>query len=138
MTWPQSIAFNDLMTAAQTHLNSNQLQHNAPTEAAKQKLAQALLQAHLAGCVEIHAHKAPFVTAVSERPVASALARLQLRTTLSVSTVRHEVLRIDDSLARQVLLLLDGTRDRGALLKEVGDGLDGSINSLARHALLVA
>jgi methyltransferase-like protein/predicted O-methyltransferase YrrM len=138
LTWPQSIGFSDLTTAAQNRLVMNQLNRDAPTDDARQELAQALLQAHLAGCVEIHAHKAPFVTAVSERPVASALARLQGRTTLSVSTLRHEVLGIEDSLTRQVLLLLDGTRDRAALLRAAGEGLDRSVNSLARRALLVA
>ena len=138
MMWPQSIAFSELITAAHNHLTIHQLDNYAPTENAKQKVAQALLQAHLAGCVEIHAHKAACVTTVSERPVASALARLQLRTTLSVSTLRHEVLRVDDALTRQVVLLLDGTRDRVALLKEVGEGLDRSVNSLARGAVLVA
>jgi methyltransferase-like protein/SAM-dependent methyltransferase len=164
--WPQSIAFNELTTAAQRYLEIVAPDRNAESAKATEELAQALFQAHLAGCVETHAHKARFVTAVSERPVASALARLQLRTTESVSTLRHEVLRIEDSLTRGLVLLLDGTRRRSALLQELGeliksgaivvsdrgkaaadideamtylrDGLDANLSTLARRAVLVA
>ena len=36
-----------------------------------------------------------------------------------VATLLHESLRLDDEIARQLLLLLDGTRDRSALLLEL-------------------
>jgi methyltransferase-like protein len=164
--WPQSIAFDELVEAAQRDLSEGHSGHTSPPKEAKQELGQALLQAHLAGCVEIYAHRLPFVTDVSERPTASALARLQLRTGATISTLRHQPLRIEDSLSRQMLLLLDGTRDRTALLKDLGelvksgavpvindgkpeadihealgylrDGLDRNLAGLARLAVLVA
>jgi hypothetical protein len=151
------------MEAAQKDLGAD---NGSSSEGAKEELAHALLQAHLAGCVEIHAHRAPFVTEVSERPTASALARLQLRTSISISTLRHEPLKIEDALSRQLVLLLDGTRDRAALLhdldeavksggmmisgsglpageiqdapKQLRDGLDANLKNLARLAVLVA
>jgi methyltransferase-like protein/predicted O-methyltransferase YrrM len=163
--WPQSIAFYDLVEASQGYLGTDHGGHTSPNEEAKQELGRALLQAHLAGCVEIHAHRTPFVTDLSERPTASSLARLQLRKGISISTLRHEHLRIEDSLSRQLILLLDGTRDRAALLKHLGelanssavgvnhnsktardvrqissglrDGLDTNLASLARLAVLV-
>jgi len=162
-TWPQSLAFADLIRAAQKELGAD---NGSSSEETKAELAHALLQAHLAGCVEIHAHRAPFVTEVSERPTASALARLQLRTSISISTLRHEPLKIEDALSRQLVLLLDGTRDRAALLhdldeavksggmmisgsglpageiqdapKQLRDGLDANLKNLARLAVLVA
>ena len=164
--WPQSVAFEDLIEAAQNYLSERHCGYTSPTEEAKQELGQALLQAHLASCLEIHAHRVPFVTDVSERPMASALARLQLRQGVTISTIRHQPLRIEDSLSRQLVLLLDGTRDRAALLEELGelvksgavpvindgkpaadihealgylrDGLDTNLAKLARLAVLVA
>jgi methyltransferase-like protein/ubiquinone/menaquinone biosynthesis C-methylase UbiE len=166
MIWPQSIAFDDLVEAAQSYLSERHGGHTFPTEEAKQELGQALLQAHLAGCLEIHTHRPPFVTDVSERPMASALVRLQLRKGITISTLQHQTLRIEDFLSRQLVSLLDGTRDRTALLKDlsestktgtshlisdgkhaavidetlghVRDGLDKNLATLARLAVLVA
>jgi methyltransferase-like protein len=164
--WPQSIAFDDLIEAAQSDLSAHSGSRTSSAEEAKVELSQALLQAHLAGCVEIHAHRAPFVTTLSERPTASALARLQLRKGIAIATLRHQPLKIEDPLSRQLILFLDGTRDRAALLKDLNewaksggitvrsngltaagtddtskrlrDGLDANLNNLARLAVLVA
>jgi hypothetical protein len=53
-----------------------------------------------------------------ERPTASPLARLQARRADPplVSTLLHTAVRIDDALGRYALELLDGTRDRSAVL----------------------
>ena len=107
-----------------------------------------------------------FVTRVSERPVASPLARRQLESGPVVATLRHTALKIEDSLGQNLLRLLDGTRDRQELLRELKelvksgaavirqDGqpvsdlekaqeilareLEQSLEALARSALLVA
>jgi methyltransferase-like protein len=50
----------------------------------------------------------------SARPVASPLARLQATQGEKVTNLRHEVVVLD-SFSRQILPLLDGTRDREAL-----------------------
>lgn len=125
--WPQSIAFDDLITAVLSDDNDNPAGQKSPPENARQELAQALRQAHLASCVELHAYQAPFVTTVSHRPMASALARLQLSKSPSLSTLRHEALKIEDSLCRQLVLLLDGTRDRSALLNDLGESLKSGV-----------
>ena len=84
-------------------------------------MAEALLQAYSAGFVELHVHAPSFVTEVSERPTASALARLQLGEGHVVSTLRHTVMKIGDPLGRQLVLFLDGTRDRAALLNDLSE-----------------
>jgi methyltransferase-like protein len=50
----------------------------------------------------------------SARPVGSPLARLQATQGEKVTNLRHEVVVLD-SFSRQILPLLDGTRDREAL-----------------------
>jgi len=162
--WPQSLAFEDLLTDAQAHLGGNH--DNSPREDDRLALAKALMQAHLGACLELHAYQAPFVTVVNDRPIASALARLQARKGSSISTLRHEALRLDASLSRQLVLLLDGTRDHADLSEVLStliksgaitgshegeptvdvnvaascllEGLETSLCSLARHAVLVA
>ena len=60
-----------------------------------------------------------YVTNVSERPKASALARWQLANGAVVTNMRHINVEVEDELGRQLLMLLDGTRNRETLLEEL-------------------
>ncbi len=59
-----------------------------------------------------------FATQISERPAASALARLQAQTKNRVTTLRHESATLGE-FERRLLCLLDGTRDRDALVRDL-------------------
>ena len=75
----------------------------------------------------------------SERPVASALARLQAAEGMRVTTLLHTSVEVGDELGRRLIRLLDGTRDRAALTAELGrpaDELERSLQGLARIGLL--
>jgi len=48
------------------------------------------------------------------------LMRLQLETSTIVTTLRHTSVRVTDAIGRHLLMLLDGTRDKQALLAELG------------------
>jgi methyltransferase-like protein/trans-aconitate methyltransferase len=164
--WPCHTHFRELLAFVRSHLGRSTDAQPASMEDETRDLSQALLQAHLAGFVELHTTTHKFAGAASERPVASPLARLQLREGgISVSSMRHNVLKIEDVLGRHLVMLLDGTRDRAALLAELGalvktgavtvchdgkpvtdpqeslqrlaGGLETNLASLARLALLV-
>ena len=71
--------------------------------------------------------------------MASALARVQTGRGTRVTTLRHAGVDVPDELGRRLIGLLDGTRDRAALLRELGrpaDELERSLEGLARLALL--
>jgi methyltransferase-like protein len=164
--WPGSVSFRDLLTLVWSHLGHDQREQSTNAEDDAQEMGNALLQAYSAGYVELHVQQPPFVTDVSERPIASALARLQLQHDNVISTLRHHTLRIEDSLGRHLVMLLDGTRDRATLLKDLGElvqsgaatlthegksvsdvqealkylarGLEANLTGLARSAVLVA
>jgi methyltransferase-like protein len=78
----------------------------------------AALLMHLtkAGLIQLHAWKAPVAATISERPRASASARREAHSRLRVSTLLHTTARVDDPVVRSFLCLLDGTRDRAALI----------------------
>jgi len=80
--------------------------------------ATATLLMHLtrAKLIQLHAWKAPVAAAISERPRASASARQEARSRPRVSTLLHTTARLDDPVMRSLLCLLDGTRDRAALI----------------------
>ena len=87
----------------------------------KRTLAEVLLRAYAGGIVEFHLHPPQFVTLPSERPIASPLARLQARNGSNIINLRHHNIKVEDSLGRGLLQLLDGTRDRHALIASLDE-----------------
>jgi hypothetical protein len=69
------------------------------------------------GFVELHGQPAACTIELSERPIASPLARLQARTSDRVTTLLHIPVTIADVNALKLLPLVDGTRDRAALAR---------------------
>jgi hypothetical protein len=66
--------------------------------------------------IQLHVWKAPVAATIPERPRASASARQEARSRPRVSTLLHTTARFDDPVVRSFLCLLDGTRDRAALV----------------------
>jgi SAM-dependent methyltransferase len=75
-----------------------------------------LMRLIVARFVEIHAWSAPVASEVSTHPKASACARLEARTRAFATTLLHGTLKLDDPVLISFIKLLDGTRDRRALL----------------------
>ena len=104
------------------------------------------------GLLDLHTLPSPFAAAAGERPVASPLARLQAQHRPVVTTLRHTLLEVDDAIDRCVLLLLDGTRNRGELMEGIqefqrssgvggdepvtAESLEVRLRRLAKEALL--
>jgi methyltransferase-like protein len=160
-TYPAPTHFDDLLASACSLLNKTET-----SEEDALTLAEILLQTHAAGLASLQVHAPKCATEVSERPVASPLARLQLQSGSTVTTLRHENIVVQDLVGRRLLLLLDGTRDRNTLLSdltsflssemksnpqkadsvfnaqkaldELAGELDKNLNRLARFGLLVA
>ena len=105
-------------------------------------LATDLLYGFAVGLIELHAGPSPFAARAGERPVASPLARWQARAGRPITSLRHAVLQLGE-LPRQLLLALDGSRDREALLTAGTAGSDAAqleswLAELAGAALLIA
>ena len=110
--WPQCIHFRELLAHAMAELGRSGAEATAEDT---ENLAAALVQAHEAGFIEFRMHRPPFITEPGERPRASALAQLQLSYGDRVTTMLHQVAHMQDPLGRELLRLMDGTRDRAAL-----------------------
>ena len=83
------------------------------------------LGAARAGGLLLHLHAPQLATDPGERPLASAVARMQVETDDVVTSLWHDAVKLDDPLARALLPLLDGTRDRAALAAALGAKLEG-------------
>src|SRR2546423_2576634 len=114
---PRAVKFDQLLEAARarTPVEGGQMSDDDSA----QTLASALMQTYGAGVIELHMHAHEFTLEVSERPVASRLARAQARRGEVITTRLYKNIRLDDALGRQLLLLLDGTRDHAAILREM-------------------
>ena len=74
--------------------------------------------------VELHTAPPAFAGSVSERPIASPLARLQAIESTDVTNLRHEPVRLNDT--ESVLVAqLDGTRSREEVLALVNERATG-------------
>jgi SAM-dependent methyltransferase len=108
---------------------------------AEEELAAQLVEAFGDGDVEFHAVPPPAASAPGERPRASALARSQARPGAVVTTLLSEIVRITDEPTSALLRLLDGTRDRDAILEAFPGpldrpSLDAALTSFAELGLL--
>jgi SAM-dependent methyltransferase len=102
-------------------------------------VCEALLRAYAVNLVQLHVWAPDIATTPSERPVASAVARLQAAEGTRITNLRHGSIEVPDELGRRLITLLDGTRDRAALARELGrptDEVDRSLLGLTRLALL--
>lgn len=120
--WPQSISYDTLLRRAEEKLA------DAPRPAdAEQELREfqtVLFRAYATGLIELHSYAPKINRVISEKPVASPLARWQIRDSNFITTLFHSSLTIEDALTRELLGLMDGTRDRAALLAALEDTLD--------------
>ena len=65
-------------------------------------------------------------TVASDRPLASALARIEIAAGTRVTSLRHRPVELDDPVAAVVLARLDGTRDLAMLVDEVNRVITGA------------
>ncbi|MGA3045663.1 MAG: class I SAM-dependent methyltransferase [Terracidiphilus sp.] len=110
--------------------------------------ATLLMRLAVAKMIEFHAWSAPVAEEIASRPKASACSRQEARTRAHVATLLHGTFGFDDPLIRSFLQLLDGTRDRKALLKamhaefpavpekELEDGIELGLRHFHRAGLL--
>ena len=93
-------------------------------------LADAMLRCAMVRLLDLTTHAERCAARLSTRPTASPLARFEARTESLVTSLSHVQVRLSD-FDRHLLTLLDGTRDEGALVKDVIAALEsGAIGSM--------
>jgi len=112
-TWPQSAAFDTLLEEAAKRGGLPWDKDNAATY--RKVLSADMLTALTAGLIELRLTQLDFVTRVSDKPVASELAREQATKGRQVTNQRHEPTNLDD-VNQHLIKLLDGKTDRAAML----------------------
>ena len=148
---PQPTKFDDLVERAAAAMPG------ADRQSLAAELANQMYHYWKLELIEIQAAPITFVATVSERPQASAVARLQAEESGQVTNLRHEMVRLDEA-CRRLLPLIDGTRTREelarkaledrllplapglseeAVAKAAAEKVNAVLNVMARNALLV-
>ena len=93
-------------------------------DAPADKLAEGLVLGFDAGAIAFHVVPSPAASVAGSHPRASGLARSQAKPGSLVTTLLNQVVRITDEPTGALLSLLDGTRDREAILEAFPGALD--------------
>ncbi|MEA3208191.1 MAG: hypothetical protein QOE70_1248 [Chthoniobacter sp.] len=99
-----------------------------------------LLHTVMSGLVELHSRPAACATEVSERPLASPLARYQLARGEILSNLIHRTIEKPSESGRQILPVLDGTRTIPEIAQLLGlpeTAVREALRTLAAQALLL-
>ena len=113
--WPLALSWDDLWQGTAARLSAADIE---PTDEGRAVLASSLATLLLSNLVSFHAAPSPFTTTVSQRPMASRLARAQASGDVAVCNRRHRQTKLD-GFCLALLPLLDGTRDASALAEEL-------------------
>lgn len=121
---PHSVKFDDLLAEARSHIYTTPeaARDNAAYDA--DVLAVSLFEAFILSTqiIDLHSYAPVLTDVIGQQPKASALARYQAQRGGNLTNLRHEQIEVDSgSLQRRLLPLVDGTRDRTALLKVLLD-----------------
>jgi methyltransferase-like protein len=130
--WPMPFTVEEIRLAARERLCRAGVALDSTLNDGQEALLQLLLTAYGAGLVEALPTPPGFVLQVSDRPVSSPVARLQLAQGNVVTSLLHTTFDVSDPLARQLILLLDGTRDRAAILQGLGPLIESGAVRLKR------
>jgi hypothetical protein len=119
--WPKAIEFRELYAIASVN--------GGGFAVSEDLLAQNLFSAYCISLIELWSRPTTFIAKSPQRPLLTKLARVQAATGGFISTLRHEEFNPagahlqNPQLVQKMLPLMDGSRDRQALLDE----LSGSV-----------
>ena len=119
--WPMPVAFEALYAKARSEAEKS---GHAGDNTGEDFFGGEMLTCMAAGIVEWHLAPPPYTTLVGKTPAATAAARLQAKEGRAVSNMRGETIMLDE-LHRQVLMQLDGSRNR----KQLADDLTRFVKS---------
>jgi SAM-dependent methyltransferase len=137
--WPRTLSFDEIEPCLEE--NGIKLEGAGAT---------LLVRLAVAKFLELHAWRPALASAVSAQPRASASSRQEARRKTFATTLLHGKISLDDAVLRRFLNLLDGTRDRSALLEglktefpempeeELETGMEPSLKQYYRAGLLEA
>jgi methyltransferase-like protein/SAM-dependent methyltransferase len=115
--WPGAVSFQELLGTARAAAASEMVGRDDVAEA--EALAEALTRVYRAGFLHLQVFPNKVTNLVSDRPSVSRLARFQLERGESATNQLHVSMKFPDPLSRRLVQMLDGTRDREMLTRDL-------------------
>ena len=122
--WPQPLPWQALMEKAAQRLRDEESGTSLSSEQDRTDATQTLARMCAMGALDVFSQPPQFCLQPGDRPLASPWARLQAEEGESICNLLHIIVEVDE-YQRELLPLLDGSRDRDALLT-------GWTNAMAR------
>ena len=117
--WPEWLPWEELLSRARERLRRAGGREPAPGD--EERLLGFLLRTYAARVSELHSTPPAFRHVPSERPRASAYARQEIADGRAVTNLKHQSIVLEDDLVRELLRILDGSRDRAAITASMED-----------------
>jgi methyltransferase-like protein len=121
--WPAGRVFEDLVREARVRVDAEVGKPASEQTLAKdpEMLGNDLLTCYTGALIELRAHTPRLTLVPSEKPVASSFARYRATSpTGMLVNLRHDPVNLD-LFNRHLLALLDGTRDRNAIVASLAE-----------------
>jgi methyltransferase-like protein len=115
--WPRTLPFPELLVQARARLGRPSV--SGLTDPETLAVFEMFLEIYAPGLATLHVSPPKFAQSVNERPLASPLARWLARTTGHLPNLCHAPVTLEHASGRHLLTLLDGTRDRAAIVREM-------------------
>jgi methyltransferase-like protein/2-polyprenyl-3-methyl-5-hydroxy-6-metoxy-1,4-benzoquinol methylase len=125
--YPRSAHFDVLLAKACSLIGQTMSHEDFASDEDARTFAEVMLKTYGAGVIELHLHEPQFVVEPSEYPQASPLARLQAQQGVIITSLFPNTIGLEDDLGRHLLVLLDGTRNRPAVLDELRKMIDSNV-----------
>lgn len=133
---PRRLSFDALEATARVRVGSDVVYSSSA------ELQEFLLRLHTTGYVSLHTEGARIVSRAGPHPLVNAVARWQAREGRYVTSSTHVGYTYGDDLGLRLIPLADGTRDRAALMVELGVDdaieIDRQLDGLARLGFVEA
>jgi methyltransferase-like protein len=115
--WPRALTFDELLEQAGRRLDPARTE--APGDEEVQILIEAMYVLACSGEVTFQISRPNLTTSISDRPLASLLARKQSEGDTLVTNLLHQSVRLDNAQACRVLQLLDGIHNIDELVAKI-------------------
>jgi methyltransferase-like protein len=122
--WPAAIGFAEIVEGASRLAATVAGARQEPSQDDIATLSAALYRAVHSGLMDIHLYPPRLTTEISERPLATAIARRQAAVKSPVTNLRQHTVAFDNEIARHFLMLVDGTRNIDQLTADLADRLE--------------
>lgn len=117
--WARSKSFDELVSSCKKILSAECGTEVEVTVKDEEILTEMLFQIFCSGMLRLHVHEPVFTSEVSEKPLASPIARLQSEDSYSISSLLSTGVLMQDEIGNELIKLLDGTRDHKQLIVEL-------------------